>query len=112
MKPGSDIKESAALLQDYATKEYEYAHLKLFYHTATLSTIVVKSTLFGVFALVGLAFFSIAMALWIGSLLNSWMLGFLIMGGVFFLGALIIYLMRKRIERYVVQHMSLKYFEL
>lgn len=110
MKPGKDLKDSAALIQQYATKEYEYAQLKFFYQASALSTAVAKYTLIGVFVLIALGFLSIAMALWIGSLLDSWTLGFVIVGGVFLLCTLAIYLMRKRIERYIIRRMSAKYF--
>ncbi len=49
-------------------------------------------------------FFSLAAALILGEWLESYALGFAIMGGVFLVAALIFYLLRKQlIERHVVQ---------
>jgi len=110
MNPAKDFKDSAALVQHYVTKEYEYAQLKFFYQASAASSSVAKKTLIGVFALIAMGFLSIAAALWIGSMLGSWVLGFLIMGGFFLLLTLIVYLMRKRIERYIIREISAKYF--
>lgn len=110
MNPAKDFKDSAALIQQYVTKEYEYAQLKFFYQASAVSTAVVKRIVIGVFLVIAMGFLSIAAALWIGSMLDSWVLGFLIMGGFFLLLTFIAYLVRKRIERYIIRHMSAKYF--
>lgn len=110
MNPGKEFKDSAALLQQYATKEYEYAQLKFFYQASSVSTSIAKFVLIGVFAIIAMGFLSLAAALAIGSMLDSWVLGFLIMGGIFLLFTLIAYLMRKRLERCIVEKMSAKYF--
>ena len=110
MNPAKDFKDSAALIQQYVTKEYEYAQLKFFYQATSVSTSIAKKTIISVFAIIAMGFLSIAAALWIGTLLDSWVLGFLIVGGFFLLLTLIAYLLRKRIERYIIREMSAKYF--
>lgn len=110
MDPAKDFKDSAALIQQYVTKEYEYAQLKFFYQATSVSSSIAKKMLVGIFAIIAMGFLSIAAALWIGSLLDSWVLGFLIMGGFFLLLTLLAYLQRKRLERYIIREMGAKYF--
>ena len=111
MNPGKEFKDSAALLQQYATKEYEYAQLKFFYQASSVSTSIAKFALIGICAVIAMGFLSLAAALGIGAMLGNWVLGFLIMGGIFLLITLIVYSMRKRIEHIIVKKMSATYFE-
>ncbi len=67
------------------------------------SSFMTKTVLLYLFFFVFM-FFSLAAALLLGSWLNSYALGFALMGGVFLLAAFIFWLLRKQlIERHVVQ---------
>lgn len=77
MTTKENLKETVDLSQQLAEKEYEYAQLKVFYQIASVSSSVVKKSLFAFFTLIAALFLSIAAALWLGNLLESATLGFL-----------------------------------
>lgn len=112
MNPVDNLKETTQLTEQYAMKEYEHAQLKLFYQATSLASSVVKKSLFGVFVLTGLIFISVALALYLGVILDNKALGFLIVGAgyfvMIFIGGLAF---RKKIEKYVIQRMAKTYFE-
>lgn len=110
MNPAQTLKENAALLEQYANKEFEYAQLKLFYQLGSVSTSIAQKTIIGLFAVIALVFINIALAMWLGQALSNFALGFLLVGAGYLIIAFIAYLMRKRIETYIIQKMSAKYF--
>lgn len=92
--------------QEYLRNSWEYYKLKLFLHTAELSTHIVKC---GVLAILGISMLfmvSIAFALFLGELLNSLSLGFLIVGLSYSVALLVTYLLRGRIESLVVKGLA------
>lgn len=110
MNPIKILKENANLLEEYTQKEYEYLSLKLFYQVGALSTYIAQKIIIGLFAMIALIFISIALAIWIGQILDNFALGFLMVGGGYIIIALITFLRRKHIETFIVRKMSAKYF--
>lgn len=58
---------------------------------------VVGYVIFIALLLIALAFLMVALAIWIGEMLGHLSLGFLISGGVFLLGGVVVFLLRDRI---------------
>ena len=110
MTTKENLKETVDLSQQLAEKEYEYAQLKVFYQIASVSSSVVKKSLFAFFTLIAALFLSIAAALWLGNLLESATLGFLWVGLFYVVLVSIALLFRKRIEKYVVNRLAKNYF--
>ena len=73
--------------------------------------VFVKIASVGVMILLALLFLSISAAFWIGSELESTYQGFLIVGGVYLLLGLIIYLLRHSLRKPLLQKFSEFYFD-
>ncbi|MEZ4794325.1 MAG: phage holin family protein [Flavobacteriaceae bacterium] len=104
------LKEMGHLTQKYVVEEYEHAKLKLFYQAVSFTSSTANKTLVGVVGLLALSFVSIGIAFWLGSLLDSMALGFLVVGAFYLLLTLVVFLLRRKVERYVIQKMAAKYF--
>lgn len=89
--------------KEYVNKSYEYYKLKAFYIlTHSLNTLTKTIFIGGLFS-VGMLFFSIALAIFLGNYFNNFSLGFLAVGGIFIFFGLIIFLMRKNIEKNIIK---------
>lgn len=99
----SEIDELKKELEEYLQIRVDLVKLHIAGELSRFfSSFMTKTVLLYLFFFVFM-FFSLAAALLLGSWLNSYALGFSIMGGVFLLAALIFWLLRKQlIERHVV----------
>lgn len=99
----SEIDELKKELEEYLQIRVDLVKLHIAGELSRFfSSFMTKTVLLYLFFFVFM-FFSLAAALLLGSWLNSYALGFAIMGGVFLLAALIFWLLRKQlIERHVV----------
>ena len=106
------INESSLLVKDYAEHQYEHMKLKVFYQLSTVSVGLGKQFIIGIFLIMFLFFSSVALALYLGELIGSTAAGFMITSGIYLLVALLAFLARKRIEKFVVNKLSEIYFDL
>lgn len=104
------LKHTAQLGQQLAEKEYEYAQLKFFYQATSISASVVKKSIIAFLAMIALLFLSLAAAFGLGDALDSTVLGFLWIGIGYVAIIGVALLLRKKIEKYVIQKMADKYF--
>ncbi|MFI8603528.1 hypothetical protein ACIGCP_03660 [Cellulophaga baltica] len=95
----------------YVKSTKNYFELKVFQQLTTLSSYLLKIVLFGSLCVLGLIFIAVAGAAALGAYFDSMALGYLIVGGIFFLLVLLIYLVRKRIDRIIIQKLSKTYFD-
>ncbi|WP_158975311.1 hypothetical protein [Cellulophaga sp. L1A9] len=112
LKSLDDTTNSAAEAGEaYVKSTKKYYELKVFQQLTTLSSYVLKIVLLGSLCVLGLIFIAIAGATALGNYFNNMALGYLIVGGIFFLLVLIIYLVRKSIDRIIIQKLSKTYFD-
>ncbi|AUC77269.1 MULTISPECIES: hypothetical protein [unclassified Olleya] len=97
--------------EDYLKKSHEYYKLKVFQQLTTSVSLVLKALLIGGLVLIGFVFIAVGSAIAIGSMLDSFSLGFLIVGLVFMLFSVVIYFNRKQINSKVIQSISKTFFD-
>ena len=90
------ITDSSELGVLYARQELEHMQLKLFYKILLLMT---------------MTFSSIALALYLGTLLNSTALGFLVVSGMYILLIVTAFLLRRKIEKYIINELAQNFFD-
>jgi hypothetical protein len=64
----------------------------------------------GSFLFAGLLFVSIAGAIELGTLVNSYALGFLLIGLIYFIFSIIIYMLRSKLNVIIIKKIGLKFF--
>lgn len=74
-------------------------------------TMAAKVFLVGSMVLLALLFLSIGLAYWLGSLLNNISQGFLVIGLVYVLFGILLFVMRKKLERPILKKFSEFYFD-
>lgn len=96
--------------EDYVKSSQEYYTLKIFQQLSYSFSTLYKIILIGSFILLGVIFITISGAVFLGDYLNSMPLGFLIVGGLLFIVAGVVYLSRKFIDKSVIQKLGNKFF--
>lgn len=96
--------------EDYIKSSQEYYTLKIFQQLSYSFSTLYKIIIIGSFLLLGVIFITISGALYLGEYLNSMPLGCLIVGGLLFIVAGIVYLLRKNIDKSVIQKVGNKFF--
>ncbi|WP_225035633.1 hypothetical protein [Winogradskyella sp. SM1960] len=94
----------------YIRASHQYFRLKIFQQLTLSLSLVTKVLAIGSLLFAGLVFLSIAAALEIGDALNSFALGFLIVGFVYVLLSVIIYLLRAKFNTMIIKRVGLKFF--
>lgn len=97
--------------EKYLKSSQEYYKLKIFQQLSVSISLVFKAVIIGGLCIVGLTFLAIALAFFIGALLEDYALGFVVVGLLFFIVALLCYYYRKHISNLVVRNLSDKFFE-
>lgn len=95
----------------YVKKSKEYAKLKVFQQLTITVSLVGKMLIIGAILFISVFFLAAAAAIAIGYLFDNMALGCLIIGGLFMILALIVYLFRSYINKKVISSMSLKFFD-
>ena len=96
--------------EDYIKSSQEYYTLKIFQQLSYSFSTLYKIIIIGSFLLLGVIFITISGALYLGEYLNSMPLGCLIVGGILFIVAGVVYLLRKYIDKSVIQKIGNKFF--
>ena len=105
------VSENTELVQDYAKKEVEQLKLTAFYQFSSFTVGVAKILLVGIFLLLAAFFITLALAFFLGDLLGSVALGFLLVAAMHLILAFVGYLTRHRLERLIVAKLSKEYFD-
>ncbi|MGB1314291.1 phage holin family protein [Bizionia paragorgiae] len=95
----------------YLKSSHEYYRLKIFQQLSVSLSLVFKTVIIAGLTVVGLTFVAIALAFFIGSMVDNYALGFVIVGALFFILAVLCFLLRKHINNLVVSNLSDKFFE-
>ncbi|MBU2919890.1 hypothetical protein KO504_00925 [Winogradskyella psychrotolerans] len=94
----------------YVKASHQYFRLKIFQQLTLSLSLVTKVLAVGSLLFAGLVFLSIAAALEIGNALNSYALGFLIVGVAYVILSLIIYKLRTKFNSFIIKKVGLKFF--
>ena len=99
-------------IRSFAKSSAEYYKLDLFNKSMKGATSMVNGLLMGLFFLTAFWLLSLALAIWIGSALDSLSSGFFIMGGIYIVLMLLVYFVfGKMIEKFMLVKFSRMYFE-
>jgi len=89
---------------------HSYVKLKIFQQLAYTMSVFAKLMLIGSLVLFGFVFLCIAGAMAIGSALGAMSYGFLIVGGLIFILAALLFAFRNRIDRQIIRKFSRVFF--
>ncbi len=102
-----NLSESGRKLQDYIENSAEYYKLRLFKHAMKLSTSLINMLALGGIFMLFLMFFSFGIAMWLGGILDSMLLGFFIVGGFYLIVfLLILFFGKKQIDKAILSKFS------
>jgi hypothetical protein len=108
----STINESASdgfeAGEKYLKATYEYGRLKIFHQLVLSLNMLTKIFFIGGLMIIGLIFLSIALAIWLGEIMESLFGGYLIVGGLIIVLGLLVYVFRKRFETVILKKLSKK----
>ena len=90
----------------YIESTIKYAKLKIFKQLSVSAGAIVRITLVGIFIFLGIIFSAVSCALALAEVFESLIYGYLATGGIFFLLAIIMYLMRRVLYSIVIEKMS------
>ncbi|WP_418602187.1 hypothetical protein [Hwangdonia sp.] len=108
---GKTNAKASEIGEKYLKTSYDYYKLKIFQQLSISISMVFKAIIIGGLLLMGLCFLGIALAFSIGKAMDSYMLGFVIVGGVFILLSVIALITRKHINNITVKALSEKFFD-
>ncbi|WP_027124629.1 phage holin family protein [Gelidibacter mesophilus] len=95
----------------YIDKSYEYFKLKVFQQLSYTISMAGKALIIGAVLFIGLILLAIAGAIAIGELLQSYALGYLIVGALFLIIAFIIYKVRYLVDARIISKLQSKFFK-
>ena len=93
-------------VQSYVESSTDYIRLQVFKTLMRLMTSLVKSSVLGVLIVLALLFLSVGVSLALGERMENYPLAFTLTGGFYLVAAGVAYLMRGRLERWVLQSYS------
>ena len=103
-------KKAAEVGEEFLNKSYDYYRLKIFQQITISVSMVFKVLAIGSILLFGLVFLSIAAAFKISDIVNSHAIGFALVGGIYIIISLIIFLLRKHINNTIIKSLSKPFF--
>lgn len=95
----------------YLKTSHQYFKLKVFQQLTLTMSLLAKILLIGGIAFIGIIFLAVALAIELGNVFESLVLGYLSVGIIFLAVALIIYSLRAKINRTIIKTFSLKFFD-
>jgi|SRR5690554_1728193 len=101
-----NIREVHDQTQELINSNLAYYKLWVFNVITKSSSALLKILLIGVLLVMVFVFFSVAAAIAIGYALDNFALGFLIVGGFYLLLSLLIYALRNKIEKPIIEKLS------
>ncbi|MCA0958666.1 phage holin family protein [Muricauda ruestringensis] len=110
-----DIKEQVGYVEDgvknYLKNSLDLYRLQSFKSMMKGITMATKALFIGGFASIALLFLSISAAFWLGSWTGNTATGFLIVGCFYVLIGIVLFILRKRIEKPLLKRFSKFYFD-
>jgi len=106
-----DFSEIDKEVSAYVEHSLEYAKLKSFKISMVLVTYFAKVVLVGVFAILTLLFLSLAASFGLGERYGNLLYGFLIVGLIYLILALIVFAFRERLNKPILRMFSKYYFD-
>lgn len=94
----------------YIRASHQYFRLKVFQQLTISLSMAVKVLVVGTFLFGGLIFLSIAGAIELGNELDSYSLGFLLVGLIYMVLSLIFYVFRRAFNTFVIKKIGVKFF--
>ncbi len=108
----NDTTDKAANIgEKYFDTSREYFKLKIFKQMAVGLSYMSKLVIFGVLFMLAIIFLAVAAALAIGNALDSETLGFLIVGAILLVLAIIACFLARQIDNAVIKSLSKKFFK-
>jgi hypothetical protein len=105
----SNIRET---LHRFIETRFLYYKLILFEKSARVITAVISSVVVAILVFIALLFFSAALGFWIGTMLESYELGMVIVGGIYLLLGLLLFSLRTKIfSPPVIKSLAKSFFE-
>ena len=98
-------------VRSYVKNSLDFYRLQSFRSMMKGITMATKVLLIGGVVSIALLFLSLSAAFWLGSMLESTAIGFLIVGGFYVLVGLILFLLRNKIEKPLLKKFSKFYFD-
>lgn len=90
-----EVGKLTAYAQQYVKDQVEYGKLELSERSSKAISWLILLTIVGTFAFIILLLLSIALGLYIGQRMDSYITGFLIVAGLYFLLGVLLFLLRK-----------------
>ena len=94
----------------YINKTKAYYKLKVFKHLTISVSTLFKVVVIGGLLLLGVIFLAVSLAIYFGKLLESFVLGFVIVGFIFIVIACFLMLVKGSIDAKIIQKLSKTYF--
>tara|TARA_R110000868_G_scaffold86347_1_gene242168 strand:- start:2011 stop:2361 length:351 start_codon:yes stop_codon:yes gene_type:complete len=106
-----DLIEADADIRSYLENSDEYLKLKLFKILSRFLTDSLQTVLVSLVVIFTLFFLSLAASLALCEVLDSYYLGFVIVGSFYLLVSILVYIFKKRLNRPVIRKLSTFYFD-
>lgn len=97
--------------ESYIKHSKEYYKLKVFQQLTRSFSSITKLFITGGLVFLGIIFSTVAGAIWLGKVLDSTVVACLIIAGTLFLFSTISFLMRKKIDHYIIRKISKEFFD-
>lgn len=91
------VGETTEYARQFAQKQYDYIRLVVVERTAKVASTLITTLAVTFFALLVVIMLSLTLGFYLGSLLKSYPLGFLIVAGLYAIFAFVIYALRRQI---------------
>src|SRR6056297_1308847 len=103
--------EAASKGEEYIKLTKKYYELKVFQQLAIVFSIGCKALIYGILSTLGLIFLAITAAVSLNTYFEDASTGYLTVGLLFFILMMLVFLIRKRIEKYIIFKLSQNYFD-
>lgn len=103
--------EAASKGEEYVRLTKKYYELKVFQQLAIVFSTGCKALVYGILSTLGLIFLAVATASRLNTYFDDTSTGYLIVGLVFFGLIIFAFLLRKHIEKYIINKLSENYFQ-
>lgn len=94
----------------YIKASHQYFRLKIFQQLTLSLSLIAKIVAVTGFLFAGLVFMSIAASIELGKAVESYSLGFLLVGLIYLVISIIIFMLRSKLNTYIIKKVGLKFF--
>lgn len=107
----SGLTESETAVKEYIDSTADYLKLKTFRFAMKVITHSIKGLVLGLIFFIALVFLSVALAIGLNAYWESETMGYIVLGIVYVVVGIVVYLMRSRIDSQVLKRFSKYYFD-